>query len=84
MDHCYQKGLGSLIHIFLKITTQNALLISPLRIGDHRRETGLGGELAVDQHPAGELADLAAVLDEIDLDAQQNADITVMVWTALC
>src|SRR5688572_15126741 len=40
-------------------------------IGDHRREIGLGGELAVDQRPAGKLADAGALLDEFHLEAEQ-------------
>ena len=33
------------------------------------------GELAVDQRPAGEFADRAALLDELDLEAQQHAGL---------
>src|SRR5437763_12550010 len=43
------------------------------RIGDHRREVRLGGELAVDAGAARELADARALLDEFDLQPQQDS-----------
>src|SRR4051812_37946838 len=45
------------------------------RIRNHRGEARLGGELAFDQHPPRELADLAAILDQVDLDTQQHAGL---------
>ena len=45
------------------------------RIGDHRREIGFGGKLAVDARAAGELADARALLDEFDVELEQAAGL---------
>jgi hypothetical protein len=49
------------------------LAVSGWRIGDHRREIRLGGELAVDQRTTGELADRRAFLDELDVQRQEHS-----------
>src|SRR5438045_4362603 len=45
------------------------------RIGDHRGETGLGGQLPVDRSPAAKLADRRPLLDELDVELEQAAGL---------